>query len=69
MKEIIPHKLVISYNDKGEIKESILQYRLQIDGATKNEFFTISVKDGIKNTINPILADAKNHAKKGEKIS
>jgi hypothetical protein len=68
MREIIPHKLIVSYDDKGEIKDAILQYRIKEDGVIKNQFYTMAVKDGMSTGINNILSAAKSHAERGERI-
>jgi hypothetical protein len=68
MKEIIPNKLIVSYDEEGCIKDAILQYKIKEDGVTKNQFYTMTVKDGIKDIIGNVLNSAKSHAEKGEKI-
>jgi hypothetical protein len=67
-KEIIPHKLITSYDENGKIKDSILQYKIREDGVVKNQFFTMSVKNGLDEKVNTVLLSAKVHAEKGEKI-
>jgi hypothetical protein len=70
MKSIIPHKLVVSFSTDGSVKSAILQYKINVDGAVKNEFFTMAVKDGIsKAVLDGTLAMAKAHVELGEKIN
>ena len=69
MKKIIPHKLVITYAPDGTVKSSILQYRIDVDGATENKFYTMSVKTAIDKTIiEGVLAVSKECVEIGEKI-
>jgi hypothetical protein len=42
-KEIIPHKLITVLDEVGNVKESVIQYRLKIDGILQSKFNTISI--------------------------
>lgn len=70
VKEILPNKLIISFNSDGSFRDGILQYKLKIDGAIdERKFYTIAITKGIDlKEINSILEDSKLHAEKGEKI-
>jgi len=69
MKEIIPHKLIATLNPDGTVASALLQYKLRVDGAGEERYYTMTIDDGIdKKILNNILADAKTHTEKGEKI-
>lgn len=69
MTRIIPHKLVVSFSPEGEAVSAVLQYRKEIDGAVRNEFFTMSVDAAIgKGVLQGALTAAKSHVEKGEKL-
>lgn len=70
MKEIIPNKLIISLNEDGTVANSLLHYRMRIDGKMENNrFYTMSVKTGINVAdLLKISKDSISHAEKGEKI-
>ena len=70
MKKIVPHKLVVSYDKNGNMTSAILQYKIDVDGAVKNEFFTMSVAAGISaGILDGVFGMAKAHVEKGEKIN
>ncbi|MGD0336718.1 MAG: hypothetical protein ABSB18_06425 [Candidatus Omnitrophota bacterium] len=69
MKQIIPHKLIISLNQDGTFKSGILQYKLKIDEIEERQFRTLGITQGInQEEINKVLEDAKSHAEQGEGI-
>jgi len=44
MKELIPNKLIISINENGTVKNTILHYQLSIDGSLdKRKFYTMAI--------------------------
>ncbi|MDD4980707.1 MAG: hypothetical protein PHC54_05515 [Candidatus Omnitrophica bacterium] len=69
-KEIIPYRLVVTYNDEGSVKSSILQYRIREDGKMdERKFYTMSVNNGIEPAkLQSISAASISHVEKGEKI-
>ncbi len=69
MKEIIPKKLITTFDKQGKVQNSILLYQIKEDKQTKRRFHTISVKAGINiKGMNRILTESKKHAEIGEKI-
>ena len=70
MKEIIPHRLIITYNRDGTIQSNILQYRVKEDGVIdEGKILTMSVDKGIEqDKVQNISALGIAHVKKGEKI-
>jgi len=69
-KEILPHKLVVHYDEKCEVKDAVLIYKIREDGAVKNVFYTMSVKPSISGIpMNTLLTSAKESAETCEKIS
>ena len=69
-KEIVPHKLIISYKEDGSIDKSILLYRLREDGVLDSKkFLSVNVSNGIDIALLLELATkSKEHAEKGERI-
>lgn len=69
-KEIIPHKQITSYDENGEVKDVILQYRIREDGKMSNQFFTKSVKNSLDlEQVNATLAAGKADVETKEGIS
>lgn len=69
MKRILPHKLVVSFKPDGTVGSAILQYKMDVDGAVQNKFFTIGVGAALNKTVMSGIASAiKSHAEVGEKI-
>jgi hypothetical protein len=69
MKEIIPHKIIISLDESGSFKDAIMQYRIKHGSATENKFYTMSIKNGISTAaINTQILKAKEHVEKGEGV-
>jgi hypothetical protein len=70
MKTIIPIKLITDLNPDGTARSSLLQYKISIDGAIEEKFYTMTVDAGIDlGNFNPILANAAAHAEQGEGIT
>lgn len=68
-KTIIPHKLIARLNPDGTVQSAILQYKIEEDGKTGRDFYTMAVGAGIKlGDLNSIMTDAKTHVAKGEKL-
>jgi len=69
MKEVIPYKLIATLNPDGTAVSALLQYKIRVDGAVEEKFFTMTIDEGIdKQILNALLLDAKAHTEKGEKI-
>ena len=48
MKYIIPHKIIISFNDNGTFSEGILQYRIKDEsGLILEKYHTVSIDSEI----------------------
>lgn len=67
-KNIIPHKLVLSFDTEGDFTEGILVYQVKLDsGEILSKFKTISVRSKMSAPImNGIFKDAINFAQKQE---
>lgn len=70
-KELIPHKMVVTYDDKGAYKNSTMLYRVRVDGLMdERKFYTLDVTKQIDAaSIAKVLTDSKLHAESAEKIS
>lgn len=67
-KKIRPHKLVLSFDDLGNLLEAIMQYQIQDGAAIDVRFRTMSVKDSLTGKIEAALTNAKKKVETGEKI-
>ncbi len=68
-KEIVPHKLIIDLNQDGSFRDGVLQYRIRVDGATQEKYFTMGLKNGVNGlNLQTLIDEAKSHTEKGEKI-
>lgn len=69
-KEIVPHKLIITLNEDWTTQSGILSYRLREDGSMNSQkYYTMDVSKGINVTrLGEIVASARSHTEKGEKI-
>lgn len=67
MKELIPHKMVIEY-EEGSFKTGVLLYRVKVDGVLTKGYKSIGIKDAgfSKPQLNGILEKINTHAKKAE---
>ena len=46
-REVVPSKVIVTVDEKGEVSKAIVQYRIRDNGKLSREFFTMSVKGGI----------------------
>lgn len=70
-KEIVPHKLVVTYNEDGTVHSALLQYRVRVDGKVGRQFETMTVTDGVKDksgSMDGLMRAGIIHAEVGEKI-
>ncbi|MBI5124027.1 MAG: hypothetical protein HZA72_01250 [Candidatus Omnitrophica bacterium] len=69
MKELIPHKIVIEF-EEGAFKNWILLYRVKQDGVLTKGYKSIGIKDAGFSAphLNGILEKIKIHTKKAEGI-
>ncbi len=69
MKQIIPKKLITTFDKDGQAQNSVLLYQIKTGGVLDNKFHTISVKAGVNiGNLNKILKASITHAEKGEHI-
>ena len=70
MKELIPHKIIIEFED-GAFKDGIILYRVKTDGVLHKGYKSIAIKNiGFsKPNMNAILEKIKTHVKSVEQIS
>jgi len=68
MKKIIPHKLIIEFDENEKFKNGLLLYRLKTNGETQKGFRSIAIKniDFDKSQIEDILQKVNIHVKKIE---
>lgn len=67
-KRIIPHKLVVSYDDRGEVLRAVLQYRTAEGARIEQKFNTMAVTAAVKGLGDDVLFNATKHAEVGERI-
>lgn len=67
-KEIVPHKMVVSYNPDGTVRDSIMMYRIKENGVTSREYKTVNVKVKIDTDLEAATVFAKEHVELSEKI-
>ena len=67
MKKLMPHKIVIEFEDGG-FKSGVLLYRVQEDGILTKGYKSIGIKNAnfSKPILNGVLENIKTHAKKAE---
>ncbi len=63
-KNVVPHKMVITYDNDGNFKKSVLLYRLKTNGMLDaRKFYSMDTTKGLdKNLINRVVFDGKNYA-------
>jgi len=65
--KIIPHKLVIEFDENKEFAEGIFIYKKEISGHTEEKFYTMSIKEGVNLvTINNLLRQVRKFVKEQE---
>lgn len=69
MKELVPHKIVIEF-EEGAFKSGVLLYRVKTDGVLVKGYKSIGIKNAgfSKPQLNGILQQIKTHAKQAEGI-
>ena len=69
-KELIPHKLVIDF-EEGSFRDGVILYRVKEKGVLKKGYKSIAIKNAgfSMPQLNTFLGKVKDHAKKAEGIA
>ena len=70
MREMIPHKMVVDFEQDGSLKNGVMLYRIRENGTLSKGYRSISIKGagyGVP-SFNNILAKIRKHVRTAENI-